>query len=614
MMTAATTGDPAYVTLEAHGRAHPPNWAVKQRYLMDLMDEAASAFVARYTRPDGTLIWRDTWPGMDGSDDGYESFVSFPLLYLLGGGERVHELARREWDAVTWQFTEYGQVWREYDAYYDWMHHGESSTYLYYLGMANPYHHVDRTRALRFAAMYTGDDPEAPNWDPDLRMIRSPINGSRGPRFEMTAEDWETHRAVLANYLTPYRDVPGFEVDDPFAKLDWTDDAIFDQILKLMNARMVPGDVPLNLNATSLVTSAYLYTGEERYRRWVLDYLSAWRERTERNGGIMPDNIGPSGEIGERMDGKWWGGYYGWRWPHGAWIILESTLIAGQNATLLTGDPSWLDLHRSQVDLQWSLRRTENGVVKVPFRHGDGGWFDYRPPQGRHYAHLYFISRDPADLARLHERFPNRESWYQAPAHFGKAGHFWPERWFGAMLGENPDFAEQVLSDTITCMQQRLDKIARDDWQKRETWDVHHWQDLNPVVPEGLIQMAMGTPAAIYHGGLLHASVRYFDPDVGRPGLPADVAALVEAITPEGLTLSLVNTHPLDERTVLVQAGGYGEHRFVAVRDAAAPDGPPAPVDSPVLRVKLGPWAQARMELTMERYVNAPTYAYPWKR
>jgi hypothetical protein len=601
-----------WVTIEARGRVHPPDWAVKQRYLIDLMNEAAVAFVERYTRSDGTLIWRDEWPGMDGSDDGYESFTSFPLFYLLGGGEHVHTLAREEWNAVTWQFTGYGQVWREYDAYYDWMHHGESSTYIYNLGMANPYHHVDRTRALRFAAMYTGGDPEAPNWDPKLKMIRSPINGSRGPRFEMSAEDWVTHRAVLANYLSPYEDVPGYEFDDPFTKLDWNDDEVFGRILKLMNERMVPGDVPLNLNATSLVTNAYLYTGEESYKQWVLDYVGAWKERTDANGGIMPDNIGPSGGIGERMGGRWWGGYYGWRWPHGAWIILESTLIAGQNAMLLTGDPSWLDLHRSQSDLLWSLRKEEDGETLVPFRHGAVGWFDYRTMQPRHHAHLYFMTRDPDDLARIQERYPDREAWYATPPHFGKSGHFWPERWFGHMLGENPDFVDQILDDTYRCMQQRLDKIENDDWENMENWDVHHWQDLNPVVPEGLMQMAMGTPAAIYHGGLQHASVRYFDPLCLRPGLPEDVAAYVEAITSEGVTLSLVNTNPLEGREVWVQAGGFGEHQFTSVRtDAVGADG--VPVNHRILAVDLGPWAQTRLTLGMDRYVNRPTYDFPWR-
>ena len=54
------------------------------------------------------------------------------------------------WDAVTRQFTAYGQVHNEFDAYYDWMHHGESSLYIYYFGLADPYVTRDRDRALRF--------------------------------------------------------------------------------------------------------------------------------------------------------------------------------------------------------------------------------------------------------------------------------------------------------------------------------------------------------------------------------------------------------------------------------------------------------------------------------
>jgi hypothetical protein len=40
------------------------------------MNEAGEFFVKRYIREDGTLIWRDEWPGMDGSDDGYERFFN----------------------------------------------------------------------------------------------------------------------------------------------------------------------------------------------------------------------------------------------------------------------------------------------------------------------------------------------------------------------------------------------------------------------------------------------------------------------------------------------------------------------------------------------------------
>ena len=66
-------------------------------------------------------------------------------------------------------------------------------------------------------------------------------------------------------------------------------------------------------------------------------------------------------------------------------------LVAGSCALLMTGDFSYLDLCRSQLDLIWSLRKEEDGVTKVPARHGDQGWFDYREPDPRFYIHLYYL-------------------------------------------------------------------------------------------------------------------------------------------------------------------------------------------------------------------------------
>src|SRR5690625_2725092 len=107
------------VTIQGHEKIAVPNWALWQQKLIETMNEAAIEFVDRYTRKDGTLIWRSEWPGMDGSDDPYEGFQNFPLFYVLGGSEDIHQIARRQWDAVTWQWTEYGQIYREFDAYYD---------------------------------------------------------------------------------------------------------------------------------------------------------------------------------------------------------------------------------------------------------------------------------------------------------------------------------------------------------------------------------------------------------------------------------------------------------------------------------------------------------------
>src|SRR5438876_11102090 len=115
--------------MELTMRVAPPGWALWERYLLETMSRAAKEFVARYTRPDGTLVWRESWPGMDGSDDAYESFFNFPLLAALGGDADLDALARREWEAITRQFTAYGQVYRAFDAYYDWMDHGESDQF-----------------------------------------------------------------------------------------------------------------------------------------------------------------------------------------------------------------------------------------------------------------------------------------------------------------------------------------------------------------------------------------------------------------------------------------------------------------------------------------------------
>ena len=324
------------------------------------------------------------------------------------------------------------------------------------------------------------------------------------------------------------------------------------EVLDLINQRMTRCDVPLNLSVSSLITNAYLYTGDDQYKTWVLDYLQAWEERCTANGGIMPDNIGPEGTIGELMDGKWWGGYYGWRWPHGARNIVEPALVAGSCALLMTGDDSHLDLARSQLDMLWELRREEDGRVKVPARHGDQGWFDFRPPDPYLYIHLYYLSQSDRDLARLDEVFPDRTAFAGLPSDWGaaKAGICPPTAWFAFIEGKNPDYVNQVIDSTYSGICHSLNRLENDD-SDPETRECYHFQNLNPVLPEALIQMALGTPAAIYNGGMLQAHVYYFDPQRRRPGLPEYVAALVHRVSADGVSLTLVNTDPVKGHNVL---------------------------------------------------------------
>ena len=593
-------------TLTTTNRATPPNWAVRQRALIDLMDRAAVPFVEHSTHEDGQLVFRSEWTSMDGTDNGYESFLSFPLFYLLGGNDYIHQLGQKEWEAITRQYTNFGTVERGFVTGFDWFHHSESYTYHYYLALADPDRY--RQQALDFAAMYIGEDPQAPNWDPERKKLRSPLNGSKGPRFETTQVDWEYHRPILAQYLAPFEDMEGLDATDPHVKADWTDDEVFERVLSLINSRMTKNDVPLNLHSTSMVTHAYIYTGDDKYKNWVLDYIQTWMDHRDKNGGIVPDNIGPNGQIGELMNGKWWGGYYGWRWPHGARMIVEPSYVAGSCAALMTGDFSWLDLCRSQLDMLWNLRREEDGMIKVPARHGDQGWFDYRKPDPLYYIHLYYLSQSDEDLARLDEVFPDRAGFNTTSSswHAGKAGPCPPTAWLAFIEGLHASYPQQMIEETYTGILQSLDRLYADD-SDPETRECYHFHNLNPVVPEGLLQMSMGTPAAMYNGGLLLSHVRYFDPMLKRPGLPRHVAVLAEHVTADNIDLTFVNTDPVSSHGVLIQAGTFAEHEFTG----ASLDGEDIALDERHVCIELDRSAIAHLHLKLKRFAHRPTYDLP---
>ena len=99
---------PNFPKLTASEKTPPPAWAILERKLIALIDESSLEFADRYTNLDNTLIWRSEWPGFDGSDDPYEGFMNFTLHYIIGGDPQLDKRHREIWDAITWQWTEYG--------------------------------------------------------------------------------------------------------------------------------------------------------------------------------------------------------------------------------------------------------------------------------------------------------------------------------------------------------------------------------------------------------------------------------------------------------------------------------------------------------------------------
>ena len=627
-----------------------PNWALWERALFDAMDESVFPYLEHFTRDDGEFIWEDEWGG-GSHDDFYEPFFNWPTLYLMGGGDHLLGLAHRQWNAVTRQLTRLGTVYKEYGLDADNMHQSECDIAFYNLCIADPLNPINEVRARRFAGFYLNEDPEAINYDPELKLLFNGHHGSRGPHYRPLSErenaSYSPLGGTMERYSLPFFDLPGIEsvqdLADP-AKARAMGQALFDRWYK--------GDTPVNLSLTSLMTNAFLLTGEEKYRDWVVEYTGAWHRRARDNGGLLPDQVGHSGKVGEYLGGKWYGGAMGWTFPHGFLTMQFAVLDAVANALLITGDRDWLDLARMQqeriLDMgkMREIRRGEMSVSErwveqfdaleagqktllVPYRYGDAGWFDWQPMLSVYPVTLWYLSMEERDWQSVERvREGDVHDWNSVFAFHNKedSGHEQP--WVRYLAGANPDFPERMLHATHQIVNRR-NALVREDEDVGTRFHIHQWQWGNPLSSEALIQLTLGGPQPIYNGGLLHARVRYYDCERQRPGLPEEVGALVEKLEAGRTVVRLVNLNTVEPRRLVIQAGAFGEHRFgkatFSGRSSDWPGelggyagtyAPPPPqaeersveVGGSHLTVELPPGMEIRLDLETERYVNEPSF------
>ena len=91
-----------------------------------------------------------------------------------------------------------------------------------------------------------------------------------------------------------------------------------------------------------------------------------------------------------------------------------------------------------------------------------------------------------------------------------------------------------------------------------------------------------------------------------------------------------MNTNTEEARHLIVQAGAFGEHRFTDLRyaetvkqqpienpggrmmEAGAIEPRTVPVNGRYFAVELPPSTSIRVEAGLQRFVNDPTYAFPW--
>jgi hypothetical protein len=595
VLTAVTLG-PAIslaetTTIEIDTPMPPPAWALMERELLEANADACRKFFDRYFDERGYLRCVERWGGDDGPDDAIENCNDWPLVHALGGRDDVLNMYKHAWEGHLRQYTEArttevpfardGMYYKEFCVKFDWLHHGEGLTVFDLQGLSDPGDLLFGQRVRRYAGFYMNEDPGAPNYDPEHKIIRSMINGSRGPMLrKATGLDWAGDPIEIENRFHPRHGEDNYEQMVAHFK-DYND---------------VAGDNPLNLQSTSLAFNAYALTHEKKYRAWLLEYVDAWRERMIENGYLIPTNIGLDGTIGGETDGKWYGGVYGWGFsvevPQDGSLAHRNSHYKGfigfANAYLLTGDDKYLEPWRRLIDVVNSHGKKIDGRMMYPTMYGDQGWYEFRPQKYNHNVlELYYLSMSPQDRQRV-----------------GR------DRWLEFLEGENPNFPEQAMRADFSRIRRQVQGID-EDTTTPDTRLADDPMSLNPASVTSLVQLMLGGLHPGKVGAPLKCRLRYFDPVRRRAGAAEDVAALVDTLTADRVGVTLVNTSQVKPRTVVVQAGGYGEHQFTSV---TVNDGAPHKLDSTTITVRLAPGSGSRLELGTRRYANPPVMQMPWNR
>lgn len=486
-----------------------PRWAILERDYLRLCSSAPE-MLKDYLTPEGKIFWPEIegFHGFGGVDNVFEGFQSFPLLYLLGGDDSLLEYSRHEYRTLTEQFNEIpnpnaspelkamGRGNMLVDGLlpeYDWMHIGENNMFLYYLLLADPSNEMAREHVLAQSQIQFEEHPAGlPRcYDPEKKVFASANLGANGPKLGGLSKPYR-YASWLDFYGLPYYDIPGVNT-----LLDLKDPEKAERYGKIYGERRTGADTPTNMLSTSLAVNAYMVSGEEKYRDFVLDYVGAWRER-EVGQELMPDNAGPNGIVGETMNGKFYGGHYGWTHPHGYFFIEDALVVGGENERLFTGRKDSLDWARRLFTTlvgKYGIPAKDGGMIFPHKRADEGsileyvgkledpmtapatytdepgyvkylqkdGWYEFRPATSAcHWGHIYSSSLEESDADWMEKILPPTQlsvSMKNVSAKYKGGQHGAYVRY---LTGRYPEYPEAVMQHSIDLFYHQATELAKE--------------------------------------------------------------------------------------------------------------------------------------------------------
>lgn len=528
-----------------------PLWAKEELAAFAAMEECYQDFIRRYVLPDGaTVVTANCNHG--NIDDILEGIFQWDKFVLLAGSDDLRNKFIRIWK-YHWRygcekdFFRDGFYWKGYDA-----------------------EHAGELLPMLWACLEL-----SPN---DKELIDTNISIVK----VLMSEKWfhPTH------HLFRYSIIATFPTDNPAQR---------ERFEKWR------GECGINTVYCSGPWLAWLTTGREQYRQWVLNYASAWNRLAKSNNGVFPYHVDTESlKLGPYGDGRWWKGTSGGteHFDYAASPGLSTSIRGFRNLPVAAVFADKGNLQHSEGLLSttkaiYFASATTNGLSTSTCENDNGnlkrGRWSHDDPVLLDKA---YVLTWEASLAHIMANYPKEKT-------------SWLERelidWFNFTYNRIGDL--KLFEEAMKRAQHR----ARRSMEKAAALK-------NPLKGDDLSEVTLNKPWDLDYidgaqwagqngrnGGPSPGSIGYFDVG-GRRGLPPGIAAVVKHIASDEMEVILYNSNQYPAR-IAISGGYYGQHLITTITEKNKS----FMVNSPIATLELPQNGCSELSIRLKRYEFTPT-------